>query len=794
MHPFFSSPPRRTTRQSTVHQTAALEQVVILISSHLTASLLQAVNVGVADESCEVIEATRVEKATIEATRVEKMSIEATRVEKASDKTFEATRVTMTPPPALPKTTPPPLGKALKEPMEPVVVEERTKRAAEDEDLAEAPVSKAARNALPSIASPIPKPRTKLGGKATVAKEGEADDEEVRRKLVETPEVSVEQVDSPPSGEGQGENAGVGCSGEKPTTEAMEVETETNIVETDTMVASDAENGEEVVNNAVVLETDLEESVAVVPLEKTMEVPVSVDSTTDCSAVIEVVEVVKEKAKPVRGKKAAANKQEEADVSTASEDEDAGRGKRTRRKKKKVEEAEKENVEMLPPSPKLPAKTRGRKRKVNNDSSNMSNVSTASHESSIEHLSVSQNISAREEENNQSKGQESKAEKKKRLAEEKRMKAEEEKRKAAEKEEEQKKVEAEKEKVQVAEAKTRSTRTKTIQKLLQELEPAPAPAKNLPSPNKAPSLSSVNLVEQAAASRSTRTRQRHQTPTDEAAAEVGVELARSTRSKQIPLHASTSSLHSVPTTASPRVRELAAAVSCSSLPRSNSPNRAQPASSSPVHARVQAFETAMRAQAGLKPVPNITSSDPQPSRSTRTRQRQRSATVEAPLAKTAVEESVASKTKAISVSPKKTIEPLVVDDGDNEDDEETVFPEPQLLSGSKTPPPKAALERRSRTTTKKTPPSKTTERRSSLGDRLKRVSLARGVSLAELVSEQEVVITSPPRRGPTIRYSSLLVKLFRLTHCAVITLNQILGRVQALQRLPTIHPGPLLAR
>merc|ERR1719234_698988 len=407
----------------------------------------------------------------------------------------------------------------------------------------------------------------------------------------------------------------------------MEVETETADVDTDTVMASNVESAEVVVvDNAVVLETDLEESVAVVPLEKTMEVPVSVDST-DCSAVIEVVEVVKAKAKPGRAKKtAAANKQEEVDVSTASEDEESGRGKRTRRKKKvngkeKLADAEKEKVEeveMLPPSPPVaPAKSRGRKRKVN-DSSNMSNVSTASHESSIEHLSVSQNISSREEENNQSKGQETKAEKKKRIAEEKRVKAEEEKRKAADKEEEQKKKKRIAEQVQVAEAKTRSSRTKTIQKLLQELEPA-APAKELPSPSKAPSISSANLVE-VAGGRNTRTRQRHQTPTtDEAAA--GVEETappRSTRSKQIPLiqHASTSALHSVPTTASPRVRELAAAVSCSSLPRSNSPNRAtDPASSSPVHARVQAFETAMRAQAGLKPVQQsnaaTTSSDPQ---------------------------------------------------------------------------------------------------------------------------------------------------------------------------------------
>merc|ERR1719234_2157326 len=557
----------------------------------------------------------------------------------------------------------------------------------------------------------------------------------------------------------------------------MEVETETADVDTDTVMASNVESAEVVVvDNAVVLETDLEESVAVVPLEKTMEVPVSVDST-DCSAVmVEVVEVVKAKAKPGRAKKAAANKQEEVDVSTASEDEDSGRGKRTRRKKKntvvEVEKEKVEEVEMLPPSPPVAsAKSRGRKRKVN-DSSNMSNVSTASHESSIEHLSVSQNISSREEENNQRKGQETKAEKKKRIAEEKRVKAEEEKRKAAQREEEQKKAEEEKEKVQVAEAKTRSTRTKTIQKLLLELEPAPAaPAKELPSPCKAPSISSANLVE-AAGGRSTRTRQRHHTPTtDEAAA--GVEETaplRSTRSKQIPLiqHASTSALHSVPTTASPKVRELAAAVSCSSLPRSNSPNRAtEPASSSPVHARVQAFETAMRAQAGLKPVQQAnaaTSSDPQPSRSTRTRQRQRSATVEAaPLTKPAVEK-LEDASKATSVSP-KTTEPLA-DDADieieeDDDEEEPVFPAPQLSTGKKTPPSKpvaaAGEERRSRTTTKKSPQQqsrRTTERRSSLGDRLKRVSLARGVSLAELVSEQEMVVTSPPRRGgPTIRKS-----------------------------------------
>jgi len=111
------------------------------------------------------------------------------------------------------------------------------------------------------------------------------------------------------------------------------------------------------------------------------------------------------------------------------------------------------------------------------------------------------------------------------------------------------------------------------------------------------------------------------------------------------------------------------------------------------------------------------------------------------LTKTAVEESVAAE----AVSP--------TEDNEIEDDEEPVFPAPQLSTGSKTPPSKPAAERRSRTTTKQTPPPRTTERRSSLGDRLKRVSLARGVSLAELVSEQEVVVTSPPRKGPTIRKS-----------------------------------------
>ena len=390
---------------------------------------------------------------------------------------------------------------------------------------------------------------------------------------------------------------------------------------------------------------------------------------------------------------------------------------------------------MLPPSPKAATgKTRGaRKRKVN-DSSNLSNVSSASHESSIEHLSVSQNLSTREEEQpgNQSKAQESKAEKRKRLAEEKRLQAEEEKRKAAEEEEEKRKLEEEKQKSEVAEAKTRSTRTKTIQKLLQELEP---PA-HIPSPGKEPRLSSSDLVE-TASGRSTRTRQRHQPPTEE--------LPRSTRSKQIPLHSSTTNLHSVPSTASPRVRELAAAVSCSSLPRSSSPSRVQTdASSSPVLARVQAFETAMRAQAGLKPA-----SDPQPSRSTRTRQRQRSATVEEPSTKTTAEDAANLVSQEMSDSP-STPQPCPEDDIVAQD-EESPSSEPPLSAGQVTPPTKPAEERRSRTTTKRTPPRSAADRRSSLGDRLKRVSTARGVTVAELVSEQEVVIASPPRRGPTIR-------------------------------------------
>ena len=676
----------------------------------------QVADTAAADESSEVIEATRVEK--------EGQS---------------------------PRTPPPQVASAHAGKMATIATggEERTKRAAEEEDLPEAPLSKAARNTV-TAASPIPKPRTKLVGKVIASKGAEA--EEVRN---ENEEVCSLQVNLDPArddvgGRGQDEvaesvenevqvgNQDAADSGESP----VDMETEaksTPIAEAGTKGSDGAQNDE-----TVVLETNLEGSVAVVPLEKTMEVPVSVDSTTS-SSVIEVEEEVKGKGKAGRGKKAA-NKQDDADVSTASEDEESGRGKRPRRKKKGKEtegevenknegDANKENVEMLPPSPKAATgKTRGaRKRKVN-DSSNLSNVSSASHESSIEHLSVSQNLSTREEEQpgNQSKAQESKAEKRKRLAEEKRLQAEEEKRKVAEEEEEKRKLEEEKQKSEVAEAKTRSTRTKTIQKLLQELEP---PA-HIPSPGKEPRLSSSDLVE-TASGRSTRTRQRHQTPTEE--------LPRSTRSKQIPLHSSTTSLHSVPSTASPRVRELAAAVSCSSLPRSSSPSRfPTDASSSPVLARVQAFETAMRAQAGLKPA-----SDPQPSRSTRTRQRQRSATVEEPSTKSAAEDAANLVSQEMLGSP-STPQPCPQDDIVAQD-EESPSSEPPLSAGQATPPPKPAEERRSRTTTKRTPPRSAAERRSSLGDRLKRVSTARGVTVEKLVSEQEVVITSPPRRGPTIR-------------------------------------------
>ena len=49
---------------------------------------------------------------------------------------------------------------------------QRTKRAAEVEDLPEAPLSKAARK-TETAASPIPKPRTKLAGKVIASKEVE---------------------------------------------------------------------------------------------------------------------------------------------------------------------------------------------------------------------------------------------------------------------------------------------------------------------------------------------------------------------------------------------------------------------------------------------------------------------------------------------------------------------------------------------------------------------------------------------------------------------------------------------
>ena len=678
--------------------------------------LKQVADTTAADESSEVIEATRVKKEG-QSPRTPPPQVASTHADKT------ATIVTG--------------------------VEERTKRAAEEEDLPEAPLSKAARN-TETAASPIPKPRTKLTGKVIASKGGEA--EEVRNEIEEvgSRQVNMDRVRVDVNGGGQDDVAEsvedevqVGNQDAVNTAESpVEMETEaksTPTAEAGTKGSESAQNDE-----TVVLETNLEDSVAVVPLEKTMEVPVSVDSTTS-SSVIEAEEEIKGKGKAGRGKKAA-HMQEDADVSTASEDEESARGKRPRRKKKGKEtevevenknegDANKENVEMLPPSPKAATgKTRGaRKRKVN-DSSNLSNVSSASHESSIEHLSVSQNLSTREEEQtgNQSKTQESKAEKRKRLAEEKRLQAEEEKRKAAEEEEEKRKLEEEKQKSEVAEAKTRSTRTKTIQKLLQELEP---PA-HIPSPRKEPRLSSSDLVE-TASGRSTRTRQRHQTPTEE--------LPRSTRSKQIPLHSSTTNLHSVPSTASPRVRELAAAVSCSSLPRSSSLSRVPTdASSSPVLARVQAFETAMRAQAGLKPA-----SDPQPSRSTRTRQRQRSATVEEPSTNSTAADAANHLSQERSDSP-STPQPCPKDDKVAQDEESTSS-EPPLSAGQVTPPPKPAEERRSRTTTKRTPPPRSAaERRSSLGDRLKRVSTA-GVTVAELVSEQEVVITSPPQRGPTIR-------------------------------------------
>ena len=682
---------------------------------NVTLTLLkQVADTTAADESSEVIEATRVEK------------------EGQSPRT---------PPPRLASTH------AGKTATIATGGEERMKRAAEEEDLPEAPLSKAARN-TETAASPIPKPRTKLAGRVIASKEVEGEEvsnekekmgsrQNMDQVCVDVNGVGQDDVAESVENEVQVGNQDAASTGESP----VDMETgakSTPIAEAGTKESDGAQN-----DVTVVLETNLEDSVAVVPLEKTMEVPVSVDSTTS-SSVIEVEEEIKGKGKAGRGKKAP-HMQEDVDVSTASEDEESGRGKRPRRKKKGKEtevevenknegDANKENVEMLPPSPKAATgKTRGaRKRKVN-DSSNLSNVSSASHESSIEHLSVSQNLSTREEEQlvNQSKTQESKAEKRKRLAEEKRLQAEEEKRKAAEEEEEKRKLEEEKQKSEVAEAKTRSTRTKTIQTLLKELEP---PA-HIPSPRKEPRLSSSDLVE-TASGRSTRTRQRHQTPTEE--------LPRSTRSKQIPLHSSATNLHTVPSTASPRVRELAAAVSCSSLPRSSSPSRVPTdASSSPVLARVQAFETAMRAQAGLKPA-----SDPQPSRSTRTRQRQRSATVEEPSTRS-TEDAANIISQEMSDSP-STPQPCPKDDKAAQNEESTSSELP-LSAGQVTPPSKPAEERRSRTTTKRTPPPRSAaERRSSLGDRLKRVSTA-GVTVAELVSEQEVVITSPPQRGPTIR-------------------------------------------
>merc|ERR1712240_459756 len=92
-----------------------------------------------------------------------------------------------------------------------------------------------------------------------------------------------------------------------------------SLVDMETEVESKGPDGAQN-DETVVLETNLEDSVAVVPLEKTMEVPVSVDSTTS-SSVIEVEEEIKGNGKAGRGKKAA-HKQEDADVSTASEDEE----------------------------------------------------------------------------------------------------------------------------------------------------------------------------------------------------------------------------------------------------------------------------------------------------------------------------------------------------------------------------------------------------------------------------------------------------------------------------------------
>merc|ERR1719319_1638374 len=67
--------------------------------------------------------------------------------------------------------------------------------------------------------------------------------------------------------------------------------------------------------------------------------------------------------------------------------------------------------------------------------------------------------------------------------------------------------------------------------------------------------------------------------------------------------------------ASPRVRELALAVSASSLPAASPKRAALGSAGSPVLARVRAFESAMRQSAGLK------ERTEEPARSTRTRQR-----------------------------------------------------------------------------------------------------------------------------------------------------------------------------
>ena len=97
--------------------------------------------------------------------------------------------------------------------------------------------------------------------------------------------------------------------------------------------------------------------------------------------------------------------------------------------------------------------------------------------------------------------------------------------------------------------------------------------------------------------------------------------------------ANSASLSTLPS-ASPRVRELALAVSASSIPPSSPRRAAAPASSSPVLARVRAFESAMRQSAGLKEkaaeeptkvakkkVDTAKAAAEEPARSTRTRQR-----------------------------------------------------------------------------------------------------------------------------------------------------------------------------